>query len=177
MIRKIYVILLLTSLAAPVAATYTWLQYQKILIRKEVKQKIGKSSKREAFILLKFTKEGMEADLHWKDPKEFEFRDQMYDVIEREQHGDTIYFWCWRDHEETRLSRELKLLFAHASDHDAQNNEQRAHLTSFLKLFYYSNSFEWKICPRNVSQKRGHYYCATFQPVTLTPPEPPPETG
>ena len=48
-------------------------------------------------VLFKFSKEETTTKLNWKHAKEFEFNQQMYDVVEKQVSKDSIHYWCWWD--------------------------------------------------------------------------------
>ncbi|HMR42371.1 MAG TPA: hypothetical protein PKC40_00990, partial [Saprospiraceae bacterium] len=105
-------ILLLFVFVTPAFLTFGWLQYQRILVKKQVKRHIMAGLDREDLILLKFTAAEAQAKLRWEHAREFEYEGQMFDVVEREIRGDTSFYWCWWDSEETALNKELSALAA-----------------------------------------------------------------
>ncbi len=42
-------------------------------------------------------------DLVWTEPDEFRYHGEMYDILSQEQRGDTIWYYCHHDEEETAL--------------------------------------------------------------------------
>ncbi len=134
--REIAGISFLFCLIVPVIATFTYLHYQKVMVRKEVKHQMIMGIEQADLVLLKFTKEESQANLSWKHSKEFEYQGQMYDIVKTETNSDTIYYWCWLDHAETKLSRKLDELITHVLGHSPQNQERQKKLLEFYKNLY-----------------------------------------
>ncbi|PTB91022.1 hypothetical protein C9994_16285, partial [Marivirga lumbricoides] len=100
-------------LFAPGLITYSWLSHQKRAVKHEVKWKMIAGMDKNELVLLKFTSEEAKV-LKWEHAKEFEYQNEMYDVVEQQTIGDTTYYWCWWDHEETALNKQLSLLVVKA---------------------------------------------------------------
>ena len=98
---KLTGIFLLLCLVVPIATTFTFLHFHKKQIRREVKRKIIAGIDKNELILLRLSEIESQTKLNWKHSKEFEFNQQMYDIVETEVKGDTIYYWCMRDTKET----------------------------------------------------------------------------
>ena len=62
---------------------------------------------KDELVLLKLTSLENQKELDWEHDKEFEYKDFMYDVVITEQHGDTTYYYCWLDNDESQLNRQL----------------------------------------------------------------------
>ncbi len=76
----------------PLAATFAWLHVRKALVRAVVQEEIQAGMDEEALVLLKFTDTEAQLLLHWEHDREFEYLGQMYDIVETEQIGDTVYY-------------------------------------------------------------------------------------
>lgn len=115
------------------------------------------------------------SELNWEHSKEFEFHNQMYDVVESETHGDSIFYWCWWDHEETTLNKELSAWVLKALGKDPQNKETRNELIDFYKhLFYEEPGFDHVHLKINLAQKQFHYH-PSIRDWIITIPSPPPK--
>lgn len=127
-------------------------------------------------VLLKFTAQESQTKLHWEHSKEFEYNDQMYDIVDTQIKGDTTYYWCWWDNEETKLNKQLDELLAYVLGNDPQNKDTQKQLSDFFESLYY---FQVIPTPQVFSQhikENSHYSfsCITF---SSSPPVPPPEIG
>ncbi len=131
---------------------------------------------RSELVLLKFSKEETQSQLRWEHAGEFEFRGEMYDIVEQTQLGDSIYYWCWWDYEETQLNLKLQSLLAGVLDHNPDRKAVSKRLTDFFqKLFHetvplwkdlIATPFEWKHRTNLKLPENG-----------LKPPSPPPQVS
>lgn len=121
---RVFSIVMVMVLMIPSVTTYLFYAQKKREIRREVKHRILAGMDDNELTLLKFTKNEAE-NLYWEHSREFEFQDQMYDVVRMEESGDTIFYYCWEDHAETRANHKLKtavlLLLQSGEDGDDQN--------------------------------------------------------
>ncbi|MEX0813923.1 MAG: hypothetical protein WD048_17015 [Chitinophagales bacterium] len=140
--KKLLSISLLICLIAPVGGTYLWLQYQKKMVKKSVKWKMIDGIDKSELVYFKFSKADSANVLNWKHSREFEYNGQMYDIVERENRGDSLFYWCWWDHEETKLNKALTQLIQKEYDDNPQRNEKRERLMDIYKQFRV-NSFEF----------------------------------
>ena len=168
-------ILLLFCFIAPLAVTYTILQLQKMQIKKEVKWEIIAGLNKEELILLKLTQEETQKNLRWEDSKEFEFKGQMYDLVEKSMKGDTVFYWCWVDNKETKLNQKLKeiVAFALGNNQERKNNQE--------KLINFYKSLFWENCKTKFNEVASQSnelitpYDFSYLIVSISPPVPPPK--
>jgi len=125
--------------------------------------------------LLKFTKEEAESKLRWEHSREFEYNGQMYDVVEKQEQGDTTYYYCWWDHEETKLNLQLSELVANAMGKNPLNKDKQERLTNFLKNLYCLEKADKPLfaqTARKISPVNIH---SDYSSILFSPPAPPPE--
>ncbi len=171
--RKVVGIVLLFCLVTPVAATLTFLQLQKKQIKREVKWKMIAGLDKEELFLLKFTEEESQTELRWEHSKEFEYKGEMYDIVEKSIEGDTIYYWCWWDHEETNLNKQLDGLLANVLGNNPLRQEKKRQLADFFKKLFYESQENQSVI--STTQKLKHiFYPEDFASIYHTPPVPPP---
>jgi hypothetical protein len=169
-------IFLLICLVAPIVVTFTFLHYQKKQVRKEVKHQIIAGIDKSELVLLKFTEEESQSKLKWEHSREFEYNDQMYDIVETEIKWDTIYYWCWWDNKETKLNKQLDNLLANALENNPIKKDNQKRLTNFYKSLYCQQLPNWHWFSFQTEQMTTDYtsgYLTIFYP----PPVPPPEKG
>lgn len=140
LLRKAFGILLIVSVCAPFFGTVAWLNYQKKVIRKEIKQNIIAGIDRSELVLLKFSESESHTKLNWEHSKEFCYQDQMYDVVETELHGDSIYYWCWSDYDETTLNQQLFTTLAFFLDQNQERSEKTERIVCFSKRLYFQQA-------------------------------------
>ncbi|MBI2280155.1 MAG: hypothetical protein HYU68_05650 [Bacteroidetes bacterium] len=174
--KKFYGIFLIIVMVTPFMGSYFWLKHHKKLIKKEVKKQMIAGMDKSELILLKFTKTETETKLDWKHSKEFEYNDQMFDVVEKETHGDTTSYLCWLDRAETKLNKRLRELVTLTLGNNAQNQNQQKQLTHFLKSLYCTQLNVFKLNnPINKSPRiyETKIFSLLFKIDTI--PTPPPE--
>lgn len=145
------------------------------MTRKEVKRNLIKGVDRSALVLLKFSKKEVGTQLRWEHSGEFEYRHNMYDIVESEERGDSIWYLCWWDHAETQLNRQLADLTEWAMRGDAPSQERQLRLERFLKSLYLPDG---GFSPTVIMEKcmtgfnlHPIFYASPF----ISPPFPPPE--
>lgn len=175
--KRLIAISLLFILFAPVVTIFLYLQYEKKLVRREVKWKMIAGLDQEELVLLKFSKEQTKNELRWEHSKEFEYNEQMYDIVSTEIKGDSIFYRCWWDHEETALNKRLKKLVVNVFDKNESRQDAHLNLHVYLWSFFYQEALEWEMIP-------GHTILLVYQDLIhpkyftsleISPPTPPPK--
>ncbi|SRX54713.1 hypothetical protein AEQU1_01725 [Aequorivita sp. CIP111184] len=171
--------MLLFILFAPVASIYAFLQFEKSAIRREIKGQMIAGMDHEELVLLKFTKDETETLLRWEHSKEFEYKGQMYDIVSSEIKGNSIFYRCWLDNEETDLNKKLKKLVATAFNQDEKNRETQENLYSYLWSFFCTATFDWQAIPsQNIDLVfQDGMHSNIINSIRITPPTPPPKTS
>jgi len=173
--RQITGILLLLFLLVPFLGTYSWLHYQKRTIRKSIKHKIMDGLDKDQLVLLKFKKSEAIKQLEWEHSKEFEYKDEMYDVVDFKSIGDSVYYWCWWDSQETALNKQLNTLLADALGGNERRKNTEDTLISFFKFLYYSSVSDWNDEPIGDFIKHYEIVLSKDYSITLASTSPPPE--
>jgi hypothetical protein len=165
-------------LAAPALVTYGWLQLRRAVVKKEVKHWMIAGMDKESLVLLKFSEQEARSTLRWEHAGEFEFNGNMYDVVETRQLGDTLYYYCWWDHAETQLNRQLEALVSGVFNTDPQQSERRQQLSDFYQSMFHSAPFIWRISAF-LALVGSDFPLFNTCPLAVffCPPTPPPELG
>ena len=142
--KQIISFFLLFALVAPVAVTYSWLQVQKCAIKKEVKWDLIAGIEKKELVFFQFSNEEITSKLRWEHEGEFEYNNQMYDVVEKKIVNDATQLWCWWDHKETKLNKKLQDLVVAAFQNDSKSKEKQNELHRFYKLLYLKSEFSWQ---------------------------------
>lgn len=162
-------------LLAPAVTTFSWLQFKKAILSHEVKNMLIAGIERNELTLLKFSKAGSERELTWEHAKEFEYKKQMYDVVDSKIVGDTIYFWCWQDNAETLLNNQFAGIIEQAFQQDPQQREKQEKLVSFYQSLYCTEPFDWKNEPLYLADIIHVHLLISFSSFSSRPPFPPPK--
>lgn len=124
-------------MVAPITTAYTVLKKQQKKVKREVKWKLIEGVDRSELVLFKFTEEEKRTQLDWKHSKEFAYKGEMYDIAEKEVHGDTTYYWCWWDYEETALNKQLSQLFSFALGNSPVHKQSQEKIIQLYKSLYF----------------------------------------
>ncbi|MFO7616396.1 MAG: hypothetical protein R6V75_04025 [Bacteroidales bacterium] len=132
--RKLFAILLAVCLTAPFYSGFFLLHWQKRLIQSEVKKQMIRGLDKDDLVLMKFSRAESATTLRWEHPGEFEYRGEMYDVVETIAEGDSVAYWCWHDHRETRLNLRLRAMVERAREENPVSRETQKRLLDFYKI-------------------------------------------
>lgn len=172
--KRIASIVLFFCLVAPAVTTFSILQFQKSQTRKEIKHQIITGIDKNELVLIKLSTAEVLTQLEWEHATEFEYRNEMYDVVETEVIGDTTYYWCWWDNKETALNKQLDELLAGIMDNNPTQKENNKKLISFYKSLYCSDIEPIVFLPysenRNLVAANSNLV-AIYSPPTTPPPQ------
>jgi hypothetical protein len=147
---------------------------QQCVFREEIKQQIKAGVPEEDLVLLKIART-LEAK---PDPAfrrihegEFRYNGEMYDIIRRETHGDTTWYYCLSDEKETQLFANLDDLVKR------QNTEQQQQLARLLHLIgsLFFDSRDEVHLVYSAEEIELPNYLFSLKTWADTPPTPPPE--
>ncbi len=155
--------------------SYVLLKNQQKKIRKEVKRTLMNSVHKDELVLLKFSKAGQKKSLRWKHSKEFEYNGEMYDIVDTQVSEDSIYYWVWWDHKETKLNKKLDDWVAFVLGNNPKNQENQKQLQHILKSLYFTEDTE-KLALAFIEVKKNFYFKQKYyDSIFHTPLIPPPE--
>ncbi len=147
-------------------------------IQKEMKWNILRGVPNDHLVLLKVpltVQQSPGSDFTFIHANEFRYKDEMYDVVRKEMHHDTAWFYCIRDGKETFVLRELN---AAVRDHLEQNpnaNKQSQRFLAIVELKYLiTRVTDVPRSPSMVSYRRVND--AVFKPDLFTDIAPPPKS-
>jgi hypothetical protein len=174
--KKIVPIFLLVCLIAPLTGAYVYLQYKKQHIKRAIKWEMIAALNKKELVHLKFSKQDADTKLMWEHSKEFEFNNEMYDVVATEVSRDSVTYICWWDYEETKLNRDLNTLVADYLTNTPVNNKGNERVFDFYKDLFCSQtttSYQTYYC---ISMPISlEYLCIQPNSLKYSPPSPPPE--
>lgn len=166
-------LLVLISLFVPFSATYLWLHIQKWVIKKEVKAKLIRGLDKSELTHFIFSKAQIESELRWEHHKEFEYKGEMYDVVETEVKGDSIHYVCWHDKAETKLNQRLKTLIAQATSSTPEQQKRESLCYQLLKSLVMQSATELWLEPAESSRK-FHTWLVQYEFIVLQKVKKPP---
>lgn len=166
---------MLISFVAPLAASFAILQFQKYQIKKNVKERIIAQMDVEELVLLKFSDDEKQTLLFWENSKEFEFKDQMYDVVKTEVKNGITYYYCWPDDQETKLNKQLDELVAFTVGNNPNHNNDQKNLSLFLKSLYFSKYIQENFIVYSETTNSFLFHPKDYQSQIHSPTDPPPK--
>jgi hypothetical protein len=159
----------------PLLSAMGFMYIQKKQIIREVKWKIIDGLQKEELVLIKLTIEESKKELYWEHSKEFEYKGEMYDLVEKKSFEDSVYYWCWWDHRETALNKRLTQLVDSllGNNHQRQKNKERAiDFYSFLFFEELGHHLGNQIKKKEKAKLR---YILNYRGLTISPKAPPPK--
>lgn len=124
-------LILILGLIVPLIISLIYIQYQKKQVKRAIKKSIIAGLDKKDLVYFEFSFQEKQK-LRFEHAKEFEYQGQMYDIVFEEVRNDTVYYWCWHDHQETELNQKLYQLLSLALEHSQDNDVFKI----FKKLFY-----------------------------------------
>jgi hypothetical protein len=164
-------------LLAPAAGAYLWLQVRRAWVRHEVKVTLMAGLEKEDLVLFKISQKTQPEDFVWKHKTEFACGNQLYDVVIQEEHGDTLYLWCFWDEKESIIHQRLDRLAESAQQNDPLQHSKHKQLISFFKtLFCHPQAEAVPYRLANTTQNEFRYPDRNTR-KGYPPPAPPPQIG
>ena len=173
--KKIISIFLIISIISPLWLFHSIVQYEKYTTKKEIKKFLISNINKSELVLLKFSIEETKTKLRWEHSKEFEYNNEMYDVVEKEVISDSVFYWCWWDKEETKLNRKLESLVKLATENHPKNRDRSERLTNFLNSFFAGFSFNQNFYDNGTKHDLFSRYLLNYISLNITPDTPPPK--
>jgi len=105
------------------------LQWQKKLVRREVKSMINVGLKDPDLLKFTFAKKDINTLLKWEKKDEFEYFGQMYDIVRSNESKDSITYMCWKDDNESAIKKKLNTLSEivwHKNSNNKNHNERKS---------------------------------------------------
>ena len=159
--------------------TYGWLSFQQYQTKKAVKHKLKSSLDKSLLVALRFTAKQAQSELEWEHSKEFEYRGEMYDVVETEINGDTTTYWCWWDDEETSLNKQLTALVSDILGNNPNRNKRQKEIIDFYSTLFHQATDSCFYTSVTTETMIDHYpiYTAHKSIEQKSPPTPPPRSA
>ncbi|MBL7978177.1 MAG: hypothetical protein JNN12_07530 [Bacteroidetes Order II. Incertae sedis bacterium] len=167
--------LILLIVFFPTTTLWILLYHQKSIIRQEVQTLRIHGIQEKELVLLKFTSLEQKRILRWEHEREFEYRGNMYDIIKTSVEGDTTYYWCWWDEEETEINNKLNSLALYISKEKQTDQQTVVQIYHYLKTLYFPESTEWIFFNKADYPQLFSWKVTLYQSFFISPAVPPPE--
>lgn len=123
---------------------YAW---QIASVKQAIKQQIKEGVPKEDQVVIPIPK-GLERETNnifeWKEPREFRYKGEMYDVLYEENRGDTTWYTCIHDVKESGLFKELNAktrLYLRVNQQEQKKRALAFHLCHLQYCFYHAGVF------------------------------------
>lgn len=150
------------------------LKSQMLEVRDSVDRKYQEGFDEERIQTFRFTEKEIKENLRWEHDREFEYKGQMYDVIERRTVDGLVELSVYADHEET----ELKIKMAHLlqGELDQEFCDDHRIRSDFHFQLFQSSSENWMANPYFVPLKKPDFNPSiSLSSLQKSPRTPPPD--
>ena len=172
--KNLISISLLICLILPFVGTVGWLNYQKKQIRRQVKHQIIEGIDKSELVQFIFTVTQTKEELDWKHSKEFEYKNNMYDIVEADTTNNIVTYWCWWDYKETKLNKQLTKLLVQFLGNDTQSKETKIRFAQFLQSLFHTKNIPWQALTKETNTKQTFAYIKAYTSLHFPPTTPPP---
>lgn len=101
---------LIVVLCLPLGGLQLGLRLARWQVRQTLAQRLARPSDHGAQVWLAFSRSAAQRVLHWEHANEFKWAGESYDVLDRRETPDSLYFRCFHDRAESQLDRQLEQL-------------------------------------------------------------------
>jgi hypothetical protein len=161
----------------PFVGPIPWLQIKKAMVRKDVSDSIIHGIENDRLVVLRFLIEETETLLRWEHSGEFEYNSQMYDVIETWTVGDTVYYRCWWDREETKLNDRLRELAERVFQGALKIGGPGDRWSSSPRILLCAGPDNARISTPELCPQPVWAFSDSYSSIIIPPPTPPPRRG
>jgi hypothetical protein len=172
-------ILLLLAFISPPCISFLMLTFQKHTIKEQVKERILSNIDKSELVTFTFSSYEVEKVLEWEHSKEFEYKGQMYDVVEQHPVSkDSIRYICWWDKAETELNLKLYSMVENLLNSNPDKQKNDVLLLDFYKNLYHE-AFRIESLNNGIydHSKTRFYYVNHMKSAFTSSVYPPPELG
>lgn len=176
--RILATISLLSFLLPQSLGTLILFKLQQHSIRQEIKQRITAGVPEEELVLLKIPKALERTDdavFQRMHDSEFRYCGQMYDIVRAEAHGDTTWYYCISDDQETELFACLDAMIEREMSQDPERRHEHHELQRLLHALFLARAAASpfsQLATEQVNLGCSEFHISTWRP---TPPSPPPQ--
>jgi hypothetical protein len=144
-----------------------WKFYELKSHRKEIGKQILEGIPIENLTHLSFDDKEL-AQLEWEHSKEFEYKNQMYDVVSAELINGRIHYWCWLDDKESEMHSNFQQLVAKFLGTDQQRNSEKEAIGKLLSSLFTPKNIRLNLDLISKSKKSIYFYLNTHSEAQLS---------
>jgi len=148
---------------------------QQLQVRQDVKHHFLSNLSNNELEVIKISKNrGDKTNLlnRFTNPDEFSYAGMMYDVIRKESHGDTMWYYCYPDKKETKVLAELDNFIRDQTTNNSQKKKQREDYQRILSSLFPAGYQEYSSIIRPFTHLNSCYlfHVKTWSSSPLTHP-------
>ena len=148
---------------------------EQVRIRHEVKEKIIESLPDDQLVVLVFSKSSqtfLTAEGRFINDHEIRSDEIMYDVVRTEIEGDHILYYCFADHQESTLVKNLDLLIDRTTQQHPTTLQHLQLLQHVIQPYFPSIAANCQLFPKTISNSLPPYLfpLKTWCKLRETPP-------
>ena len=142
----------------------------------EVQSKISNGISSSETVILKFSLTESTTLLKWEHSKEFEYHNQMFDVVEAIVVGDSVVYLCYPDTKETRIKNQISDITNSLIGNNQKQTEKEKMLDRFFKNLFFKDILNYTYFEK---WTQSYPLDGIEKPVLFctSPPKPPPKVG
>lgn len=163
--------LMLLSVVVIFTFAFVRIELEKKAIHTEVKEAILGGLDKSELVFIEVTPAN-ENELEWEHPDEFQYRGQLYDVVEKLEGG----YWCWLDVKESVAEKKLDNLVGLILGQSSSHHNRALSLNRLFSSLYFNSAdlhLPFKAAPYSLPEPP--YFFQNVRNWAAAPPLPPPE--
>lgn len=175
-LKRVLSIALLGILVLPALSTFMWLYHEVEKVHHAVQLQFEKGLPVEDVMTLTLTKNEAK-QLDWENESEFEYQNQMYDLVSKKETSDQITFFVWVDSRETFLNNQISKLILKALGSGSESDHTAKIISSIFLSDYFPSEADYTLhLQLNIIESPNTQFRDSLHTQwTLSIPSPPPD--
>ncbi|MBK6565423.1 MAG: hypothetical protein IPG18_09565 [Saprospiraceae bacterium] len=176
---SVFILFCMICLIIPPLVTSTAIHYQKKKIKSEVKKMILSALDKNELEHLKFSQKEINTVLKWEHSQEFEYKGMMFDIVQTEIKGDSVFYLCWPDYEEATLKKRQKQIVSLLMSNDSHSKKSRKKLQDYFKQLFVNTTYSYPEYGSGINIKKQSEFVLVndYHQNSEKPKVPPPESN
>lgn len=176
LIKSIAILALIIAVTSPMLVGFLTYKFQVKKIKKQVKQELIANTAKTDLVSFEFDiKSETFQNLSWKHSREFELDKKMFDIVEADTIGNTIYYLCFPDKQETELNAKFSALLKARYDNDEPLNNNQNLLANFIKSLYVEDLVSFEFINEEILKSQYNLYHCFYNSRAKEIISPPPQ--
>ncbi len=171
-LRGAFVALLLGCVGVCTVGEYVVVKAVQWDVRRDVKRRIKAGIPKEELVMLQFSKRQPPSNIVWMHAREFRYEGNMYDVVNQEDIGDSIRYYCILDERDTWLYANIEQQIRQELTGNPQRQRQQTELLQQIPKFFWlpANPIEYGFKCFTPKPMHTAYAIIAYAPSVPSPP-------